>query len=113
MKEETISEKRMSEAEYKEYKLNEYQRIVVDDKGTKYFINCKHFTYPRKLVTNNWWKFSMQIDTKYGSVNFQTVQWFNDNGKYSQNKIINVHKYFNWLWMKHGKPYYEVYKGKK
>ena len=113
MKKETISKKRISEAGYEEYKPNEYQRRVVDNKGTKYFINCKHCTFPKSSSIGDWWEFSMQIETKYGTVNFQTVQWFNENGKYSQNKIINVHKYFDWLWMKHGKPYYETFRSKK
>ncbi len=113
MKKETISKKKMLEAGYKEYKSNEYQRKVVDKKGTKYFINCKHDSFPNKSGSMNWWSFDMQIETKYGAVDFQTVQWFNENGKYSQNKIINVHKYFDWLWIKHGKPYYENFKRKK
>ena len=55
----------------------------------------------------------MQIDTENGSVNIETIQWFNQDGIYSQRTIKDVEYYFQRMWIANRSPYYEKYKSKE
>lgn len=113
---ETISAEKLKEAGYTSYKERDqefgdmlFQKSFKDKHGTKYFINCKYFFYTHNEKRDDFWEFSMQLQAPEGTVNFTTIQWFNQNGIYTGKTIKDVEEYFAWLWEIHGKPYYEVY----
>jgi len=81
-----------------------YQKLFKDEHGKKYFIECYHRIYPNMP---DWWDFELQIESQKGSVMLQTIQWFNDDGEYSQNTIEDVESLFEKFWEFLGKPYYE------
>jgi len=112
----TISTEVLEENGYKEYNKETseqgervFQKRFDDDKGKKYFINCKYYFYAFNGEQKRFWDFSMQIDTPRGAVNINTVQWFNQDGEYSQNTINKVEEYFKKMWLANDKPYYELF----
>jgi hypothetical protein len=116
MTEPTISVEKLLEAGYVEYgqSTNDYgvrtfQKKFTDEKGVKFFIDCKYYFFSINGKQSRFWDFKMQINTEKGSVEFTTMQWFNQDGVHSGRTIKEVEEYFEWLWNAHGKPYYEVY----
>lgn len=107
----TISFELLKKAGYTKYsKFNDFtnfQKKIKDKEGIKYFIHCKYYTVLNNQENLEFWDFSMQLETRYEAVNFNTVQWFNQSGKYSRKTIKDVEDYFEWLWQQHNKPYYE------
>lgn len=98
----TISKGILMDNGYVEYNTNKFQKKFVDKIGIKYFIECDYYECHDFCL----WTFKMQLNTKHGAVDFETVQWFND----SQNKTLkDVEDYFQWLWEIHEEPYYELY----
>ncbi len=117
MNKKTISALLLEDLGYKEYKNNPsvgdrfFQKKFTDKKGVKYFINVKHFYYSNNGKQSRFWDFSMQLELEKGSVNFETIQWFNQNGEYSGRNVEDVEEYFEWLWQKHDKPYCKLFGG--
>lgn len=101
---------------YKEWKTDHYQKLISDKYGKRYFIDCNFFSHNQSGKLNTFWEFTMQLETKNGSVAFKTVQWFNNGGlPFSdedtgrKSTITDVEEYFNMIWLYHGCPYYEEY----
>ena len=112
----TISSEILKDRGYIEYNKENhgerfFQKKFTDEKGIKYFIDCKYyfFTQPKTYEQLTFWDFSMQLETEKSSVNFTTVQWFNQDGTSSQNAVQDVENYFESLWQFHKQPYYERY----
>ena len=101
--EETISRELLQRAGYTEWKHNNFQKSFNDHKGRKYSIDCVYTD-----VLSGFWEFSIQFETGKGSVVIQTVQWFNENGKHSRNKISDAEDYLEKMWEANGSPYYEL-----
>lgn len=104
----TISRKILLEKDYTEWKKDNYQKVIIDEIGKKYFINI--VSVDLSLIQKNLgihWTPQMQLETDKGSVNFELVQWFNNNGEYSGRTIEEVEEYFENLFVFHNKPYYE------
>ena len=111
----TISVEILKENGYTEYKDNSgdfgkrfFQKKFIDKKGEKYFINCYYYFYANTGGQQRFWDFNMQIETSKGAVEITTVQWFNQDGIYSNNTIKDVEDYFEKMWVANGKPYYEL-----
>lgn len=116
MKEKTISAEILKEKGYTEYQEKNaefgdrfFQKRFDDNKGKKYFINCKYYFFTQNSEQLRFWEFSMQINTPKGSVEITTVQWFNEDGIHSQNKIEDVEEYFERMWLANESPYYEEF----
>jgi len=110
----TISEEILLKDEYKKFVHPEaerilYQKKVVDEKGIKYFINCYYDEIKTKENLLKFWNFSIQIKSEQGTVNIETVQWFNQDGIYTGKNHLNAEEYFEKMWMYHGKNYYEEF----
>lgn len=112
----TISIELLKQKDYSEYQQQNseygdkfFQKKFTDKKGVKYFINCKYYFFSNNGQQSRFWEFSMQLNTEKSYVNFDTVQWFNQDGIYSGRTVEDVEEYFEWLWQKHDKPYYEYY----
>jgi hypothetical protein len=109
----TISEELLKKAGYIEYEGagqfgdRFFQKKFTDRHGTKYFIEVAYSFFAQNGVQSRFWDFWIQLDTEKGSVRFETIQWFNQDGIYSGRTIAEVEAYFQWLWIRHGKPYYE------
>lgn len=111
----TISGELLTKAGYRLIKEDDpqfgdkmFQKKFTDKRGVKYFIEVKYYDFTRNGQQSRFWDFVMQLEIEKGSVQFQTVQWFNQDGVYSGRTIAEVEAYFEWLWIKHGKPYYEL-----
>jgi hypothetical protein len=110
----TISERLLKKAGYREYEGNGdygdklFQKKFTDERGTKYFIEVKYCFFTQNGSQLRFWDFSMQLTLEKGAVKFETVQWFNQDGVYSGRTIQEAEAYFEWLWIQHGKPYYEL-----
>lgn len=101
-----ISKKILQDAGYREWKPDHFQKRFEDDIGIKYHIDIVRAEIPNSPL-HTVWSPSMQIITPKGAVEFELVQWFNDDGKLSGNTIEDVESYLESLWAFHGKPYYE------
>ncbi len=113
----TISKEILLRDGYKEYfdkNLMDYgkeffQKRFVDEKGVKFFINVTHDIFTFQPDISSWWTFSIQFDTEFGSVEIKTIQWFNEDGKYSKNNHLHAEHYLEKIWMANGKPYYKEF----
>lgn len=112
----TISDKILLDNGYTEYEQRGsdfgerfFQKKVTDKRGVKYFIDCKYYFFAINGKQSRFWDFSMQLETKNGAVEIQTVQWFNQDGIHSGNTIKDVEEYLEKIWITHDSPYYEVY----
>jgi hypothetical protein len=82
-----------------------YQKKVVDNKWTKYFINC--------IVYDTTWvdifEFDVQLTNNNRSINISTVSWFNDAAeKYRKYpELKEVEDIFENLWIAYWWEYYE------
>jgi len=116
METKTISLEILKENGYTEYnieteEINRYfQKQLTDEKGVKYFINCNYLFFLNNGKQLRFWDFSIQIETEKGAVNIDTIQWFNQDGIYSQRTIKDVEDYFEKMWIANGSPYYKKYK---
>lgn len=112
---ETISDLLLHKSGYSEYEHEAeygdrfFEKKFTDAHGVKYVLNVKYYFFTQNGEQLHFWDFSMQLETEKGSVNFVTVQWFNQDGAYSGRTIAEAEAYFEWLWKQHGKPYHEEY----
>lgn len=91
------------------------QKGIEDEIGKKYFIDCfynkiiNEETSEHKTVET--YTFEVQMESDYGTVSIETVQWFNtfDGVLYSQKTLPYVYEYFETMWIAHGMHYYEEF----
>jgi hypothetical protein len=102
----TISRGLLIATGYTEWKPENFQKKLRDKNGIKYFIDVEHAIFDLPNLTS-WWTFKVQFITERGSVEIQTVQWFNEDGIYSNNQIKDAEDYLEKMWVAHNKPYYE------
>lgn len=104
----TISKEVLAKAGYDEWKPNYFQKKLMDGRDVKYFINVQHYP-PSYDNVGSMWDATIQCDTPKGSVMLSTLQWFNNDGKYSHNTIEDVEALFERFWQFLGQPRYEEY----
>lgn len=97
---ETISRDILLAKGYKEWKNDNYQKLVSDEEGKKYFINIECFDFSERVF----WGPYIQLETDKGSVKYSLIQWFNNS---SGRTIEEMEEYFEALFVFHNKPYYE------
>jgi hypothetical protein len=112
----TISDELLKKAGYVELDAEKmagadrlFQKKFTNSHGTKYFIEVKYWYFSQSGAQSRFWDFTMQLETEKGPVTFHTVQWFNQDGICSGRTIEEAEAYFEWLWIQHGKPYYEEF----
>jgi len=114
----TISEEILLKDGYRKFLQPEsetilYQKKVTDKKGIKYFLDCYYTTLPYSTTIQTFWNFNVQMETKDGMVEFQTIQWFNQEGIYTGKNHLHAEEYFEKIWIYSGKPYYEEFGNSK
>jgi hypothetical protein len=112
----TISIKLLKEIGYIEYENHSgdlgnrfFQKRVADEKGIKYFIGCNFTKLTKDPRSFRFWDFSISIETEKGGVEIQTIQWFNQDGIYSQRTIREAEEYLEKMWIANGSNYHKRY----
>jgi hypothetical protein len=82
-----------------------FQKGINDNKGKKYSIESYYYNIHNHIGCT----FKIQTETDKGTVELETVQWFNDCDNSTNVTIEEVEELFEKFWLFCGSNYYERY----